>query len=157
MYRYCGVAVLKIEQLLEVLSGFLDIDKHNLFAGIEEMKILGFNIISLVLDLGQDVEYALLSLKYIISTDELKPIAVAIQPKYEKVRELNLDKVLGLIRSYGGYIYGGQEGIGFLIPVQEENLLQVIAEIVPKIIEVTLGYNVKPRIIGYALDFHQEI
>ncbi|MEM3981019.1 MAG: hypothetical protein QXV06_04370 [Ignisphaera sp.] len=148
---------MKIKQLLEILSPFLDINKYDLFAGIEEMKVLGFNIINFVLDLGQDVEHALLSLKYTISTDELEPIAVVIQPKYEKIRELNLDKVLRLIYSYGGYIYGGQERIGFLIPIQEENLSQVFLEIMPKIIEVLLGYSIKPRIIGYTLNFYQEI
>ncbi len=140
-----------------MLSEFLKINRHDLFAGIEEMKALGFNTINLVFDLGQDVEYAMLSLRYVVSTDELEPIAIAIQPIHDKARRLILDKVLKLLYSYGGYIYGGQEGIGFLIPVREENLLQVLVEVIPKIIEVLLGYDVKPHIIGYTLDFYQEV
>lgn len=140
-----------------MLTGFLEVNRHDLFAGIEEMKALGFNTINLVLDLGQDVEYAMLSLRYVVSTDELEPIAIVIQPKHDKAKGLNLDKVLRLLYNHGGYIYGGQEGIGFLVPVKEENLLQVLAEVIPKIIEVLLGYNVKPHIVGYTLDFYQEI
>jgi hypothetical protein len=148
---------LKIERLFEVLHSYMEIKVFDFFAGVEEMKTLGLNSMSLIVDLGPEVEYAFLYLRYLVSTEELIPIAMVIQLKKDRAKDLDLDQLLRLLRSYRGYLYGGLEGIGILIPVDDENLHQIFADVLPKIIETLFGYKVKPIIKSYELSFHQEV
>uniref|UniRef100_A0A7C2ZPG9 Uncharacterized protein n=1 Tax=Ignisphaera aggregans TaxID=334771 RepID=A0A7C2ZPG9_9CREN len=147
---------MRIEKLIESLEKLISFDRYELFAAVEEMKSLGFNTLNLLIDLGQDFDYAALSLKYIVSTDELQPIAVVLQVKKDRLASTSLDRVLRTLHKHGGYIYGDQEYVGFLIPVQEESILYVLTEVLPDIAMVLLNYSVSPRIVGYTIDFYQE-
>lgn len=144
---------MKVNELIDELIEFI-VSKYEIFIGIEEMKTLGYNIINLLLDLGQDIEYAAVSFRYMVSIDELEPIAVVIHPKKDKTRKLDFDMVLQILRRYGGYIYGSQEDVGFLLPLQEGAVLHVLRNVIPDIIEQIFGYKVKPLIIGYTLDVY---
>lgn len=147
---------MKIDKLLEVLVEFNIIDRYTIFMCIEGMKALGYNVLNFVIDLGSDIEYSALSLRY-MAIDELEPIAIVIQPKKDRAKDLNLVLVSRILHRYGGYLYGGQEGMGFLIPVQEDNLLQIFNNVMPKIIENLFGYTVKPRIVECTLDFYYDV
>lgn len=148
---------MKVDELIDELAEFI-VDRYSIFMGIEEMKTFGYNIINLHLDLGRDIEYASISFRYIVAIDELEPIAIVIHPKKDKVKNLNLDKVLKVLNSYGGYIYGSQEDIGFLIPLQNTRLSYVVKVVIPSILEYMFGYHVKPLIIGHTLDiYHHDV
>lgn len=147
---------MKIDELIEVLAEFNTIDRSVIFMCLEEVKTLGYNILNLVIDLGSGIEYSALSIRY-IAVDELEPIAIVIQPRKDIARDLNMDLVLRTLRDYGGYLYGGQEGIGFLIPIQHLNLLQVFSSIVPKVVKNLFGYTAKPRIIDCVPDLYYDV
>lgn len=145
------VASMRVEDLVERLEPFVR-DRLALFMGVEEMKALGYNIINFVLDLGVDVEYAAISFRYLPALDELEPIAVVIQPKKDKLKDLDLQRVLSAVRSYGGYVYGSYEGMGFLIPVNEENLYDMLSNGIANLLSLLFGRYSRPYIIGYTLD-----
>jgi hypothetical protein len=157
MYRTTARAsLLKIEELIEKLHEYIDIEVFDLFAGVEGMRILGLNSMSLKIDLGPGVE-AFLYLRYLISVEELEPIAITIQLKKDKAKDLELDKVINLLHECGGYLYGGFEEIGMLIPVNNENIHQIFKDVLPKIVESLFGYKVKPLIKGYEVGFYHDI
>lgn len=147
---------MKVEKLVDVIADFID-DRHYLFMIVEEMKSLGLNLLNLMLDLGRDIDYASLSFRYVIALDELIPIAIVIHPKKEKIAGVDLEYAISIIRRYGGYIYGSQESIGFLIPVHDDNLYDVLAIAVPNFIRALLGYSVIPRVIGYTAELERDL
>lgn len=157
MYRTTARAsLLKIEELIEKLHEYIDIEVFDLFAGVEGMRILGLNSMSLKIDLGPGIE-AFLYLRYLISVEELEPIAITIQLKKDKAKDLELNKVINLLHECGGYLYGGFEEIGMLIPVNNENIHQIFKDVLPKIVESLFGYKVKPLIKGYEVGFYYDI
>lgn len=148
---------MRIEKIIEILQEYLvDIDVYDFFAKVEEMKTLGLNFMSLALDLGADIEYSSLYLKYLMSTEELEPVAIVVQLKKDKAKDLNLNQVIQLLHSFGCYLYGSFEGMGFLIPVSNENFSQMFTEVLPKLIEALFGYTIKPRVKWVEAGFHQE-
>jgi hypothetical protein len=157
MYRTTARAsLLKIEELIEKLHEYIDIEVFDLFVGVEGMRILGLNSMSLKIDLGPGIE-AFLYLRYLISVEELEPIAITIQLKKDKAKDLELNKVINLLHECGGYLYGGFEEIGMLIPVNNENIHQIFKDVLPKIVESLFGYKVKPLIKGYEVGFYYDI
>lgn len=149
--RYKAVVCMKIEALVEKLEAFTR-DRSILIVGVEELKALGYNVINFTLDLGVDVEYAALSLRYELALDELEPIAVVIQPRRDRLEGLRLDGVLAIVRAYGGYIYGSHKGMGLLIPVREENLCDMLSTAIPNLLKALFGRAIRPSIVGYTLD-----
>lgn len=146
---------MNIYKLVEILKDFIT-DRMMIFTSIEEMIALGYNMMSLLLDLGPHIEYSALTLRYNIVLDELEPIAIVIHLRRDRVENINLSIILDIIRRYKGYIYGNQKNIGFLIPVDEERLYEVIAHIIPQIVYTLFGSNIKPCIVGYTLDLYNE-
>ncbi len=131
----------------------LIIDPTIIFMSIEEAKLLGADLINFILDLGRDIVYSAISFKYIMSLEELIPIAIIIQPADNTLKNIPLSTISRLLSSVGGYIYGSNDSIGILIPIESETeLYNRVVEVVPQIIKQLLGIDVKPIIINYSIE-----
>lgn len=142
---------IEVFDLVEELSEFVE-DKIIVFTGIEELRAMGYNVINFTLDLDCDIEYAAISFEYIMALEKIKPIALIIHPKLEKVKNIDMEYITKILNKYNGYIYGSQNNIGFLIPIKNTSIKEFIKINIPKIIREILGCSVKPRITGYTID-----
>ncbi|MEM0490093.1 MAG: hypothetical protein QXG46_03835 [Ignisphaera sp.] len=120
--------------------------------GIEELQIMGYNVINFTLDLGRDVEYAGVSFEYIMALNKLRPVALIVHPNPDKVKNMNMEYVMKILLKYNGYLYGSQEAVGFLLPIKDNNIKYFIKNTVPKFVEEIFGYRIEPRITGYTID-----
>ncbi|MEM2862909.1 MAG: hypothetical protein QXW20_05340 [Ignisphaera sp.] len=127
-------------------------DRSIILMGIEELQAMGYNIISFILDLGRDVEYAGISFEYIMALNKLRPVALIVHLDPNKVRNMNMEYVMKVLLRYNGYLYGSQETVGFLVPIKDNNIKYFIKNTVPKFIEEISGYRIEPRITGYTID-----
>lgn len=127
-------------------------DPAIVFMSIEEAKLLGADVINFILDLGEDVAYSAISFKYIVSLEELIPIAIVIQTANNVLKNVPLSTISRILSNVGGYIYGSSDGIGILIPIESETeLYNRVMEVVPQIIKQLLGIDVKPIITNYSI------
>lgn len=140
---------IKIEDIAEILREFIS-DRYLVFMGFEEARILGSNIIGFIMDLSDKVSYSAIFFEYIISIDEVYPIAVIIQFAKDIAKNIPLSLVQKVLDRYRGYVYGSGDDMGLLIPIDNEIEIPMIMSIaIPEIMKVLFNYDVRPKIIGY--------
>lgn len=128
-------------------------DPAIIFMGIEEARVLGSDTINFILDLGRETVYSVISFNYIASIDELMPIAVIIQPSSDTLKNTSLTTISRVLNEVKGYIYGSENAIGILIPIEsEDDLYNKIVVVIPRVVKQVLGVDVKPVITGYSIE-----
>lgn len=125
-----------------------------IFMSIEEAKTLGARIINYILDLGSGIAYSAISFEYIVSLEELIPIAIVLHPSNNILKELQMNYISKVLNSIGGYIYGSTNDIGILLPIEDNklDLYNKITVVVPSIVKQFLGKDIKPMIIDYSIE-----
>ncbi|MCS7111853.1 MAG: hypothetical protein N3D82_02890 [Ignisphaera sp.] len=120
---------------------------------VEEARLSGSNIINFTLDLGKEIAYSAISFEYIVSIEELIPIAIVIEPGGDTLKNMPLTTISRILNSVKGYVYGSDNGIGILIPIENEaELYNKVAVLIPQIVKQILGIDVRPIITNYSIE-----
>ncbi len=142
---------MRVEELFEKLSKFVVKDSI-VWLSIEEARYWGLNRIYYTLAVEPELRLGVVAFDYVVSIDEVIPIALALEFNPEDASRIPLDKVTRAVREVGGYIYSYENTFGVVIPVNEWDVEEVLGVKGPKIIKEILGIDKKLIIDGYFLD-----
>ncbi len=142
---------MKVEELYEVLKPYLARD-YIVWLSVEEARQWGMNLIYYTLSVEPVFKLGILAFEYLMVNDELIPIALLLFLPPGKEREISLQKLEEVLKPFEGYVFGGGDEYGILVPVDEERIARIFDEVVPFISRELVGNEIKPLVDGWFLD-----
>ncbi len=138
-----------VVQLYEILKKYLAKD-YLVWLSVEEARQWGLNMIYYTLAVEPILNFGVIAFEYYAALEQVIPIATLLGiPSKESI---TMDKLRSIKNYCEVFVAGTADETMLLIPIDEENIRQVIEVCIPKVVEIVSGQTIEPIIDGYYLD-----
>jgi hypothetical protein len=143
---------MKPEEVVELLKDVVE-DRRLIFMAIEELRILGHNVVHLISSKEDEGLVIYITFMYRQLDDELAPIAVTIEFHRHLTKKMQFALILDFVKNLNGFVFGG-ESSGILIPISTGTELKILVkDLLPGFLSKVLGKEIKFSINRYELEY----